>query len=85
MRNATREPRAHRHTDFAAMQRKTALNLIAGYLKSERSEVDLRPDHEAIERRPRLHRQPWRRPRRPSFAPSVMETIRRYEASHGLN
>jgi hypothetical protein len=67
------------------MQRKTALNLIAGYLKAERTEVDLRPDHEAIERRPRLHRQPWRRSRRPSFAPSVMETIRRYEASHGLN
>jgi hypothetical protein len=86
MRQTQSERRAHRHASFTALQRRTALDLIAVCLREERSEADLRPDHEALERHPRLHRQPWRRPRRPSFAPlSVMETIRRYEASHGLN
>ncbi len=86
MRQANTVRRAERQTDFAALQRRTALDLMARTLREERSEADHRPHFEGLARRRPLHRQPWRQARRPSFAPlSVMEIIRRYEASHSLN
>jgi hypothetical protein len=86
MGSAPSQRRTARHTDFTARQRREVLNLVSDYLREGQLEADLRPDSEAFGRRQRLHRQPWRSPRRPSFAPlSVMEIIRRYEASHGAN
>lgn len=86
MRIAQTLRRSDRQTDFGALQRRMALDLIAGCLQTRRSESGAQPQFEMLGRRRPLHRQPWRHPRRPSFAPlSVMEIIRRYEASHGLN
>jgi len=86
MRHAQTVRRAERQTDFTALQRRTALDLIARTLREQPPEAAPRPHFELLGRRRTLHRQPWRQPRRPSFAPlSVMEIIRRYEASHSLN
>ena len=86
MRDMQGERRADRSNDLTAIQRRMALDLISGALKERQGEVDGRPHFEVLGRRQRLHRQPWRHSRRPHFEPlSVMEIIRRYEASHGLN
>ena len=85
MKTAQPSRRAERQTHLAALQRRTALDLIASSLRQP-ADTTLRPQFEGLGRRRPLHRQPWRQPRRPSFAPlSMMEIIRRYEASHSLN
>lgn len=80
----------HRTTDHPVRRdlgygadRKKTVDLIVEVLRSSRQEADLRQDKELLERRPRLHRQPWRRPRRlGAEGASTMELIRRFEARH---
>jgi hypothetical protein len=86
MKTSQPSRRAERQGHLAALQRRTALDLIAQSLRQPAADSTLRPQFEGLGRRRPLHRQPWRQPRRPSFAPlSMMEIIRRYEASHSLN
>lgn len=78
----------HRTTDHPVRRdlgygadRKKTVDLIVEVLRSSRHEADLRQDKELLERRPRLNRQPWRRPRRlGAEGASTMELIRRFEA-----
>ncbi len=80
----------HRTTDHPVRRdlgygadRKKTVDLIVEVLRSSRHEADLRQDKELLERRPRLHRQPWRRPRRlGAEGASTMELIRRFEARY---
>lgn len=60
-----------------------ALDLVVQYLQEPRQEADLRPDAEiSLSRRQRLHRQPWRRPRRTAEEVSTLELVRRFHARH---
>ncbi|HKV07405.1 MAG TPA: hypothetical protein VJ725_04640 [Thermoanaerobaculia bacterium] len=82
MTHRTTDPPARRDLGYGADRKKT-VDLIVEVLRSSRQEADLRQDKELLERRPRLNRQPWRRPRRlGAEGASTMELIRRFEARH---
>jgi len=75
------KPTTPRHVDPGAPHRRTAVDLVVEYLQDVHHGADLRPDSEIFGRRQRLHRQPWRRPRRVAAeTSSTMALIRRYEA-----
>ena len=71
-----------RHLEPGTSNR-SALDLVVQYLQESHHEADLRPDAEVLNRRQRLHRQPWRRPRRTAAeSVSTLELVRRFQARH---
>jgi hypothetical protein len=85
MTHRTTDHPVRRDLGYGADRRKT-VDLIVEVLRSSRQEADLRRDSETLERKPRLNRQPWRRPRRPGAeSASTMDLIRRFEARNNAH
>ena len=77
----TDTPRNRSQREFAF--RRIAVGVMVSCLQEVRFEDGMRRATEVFGAgaQPLLHRQPWRRPRRPSEPFSVLEAIRRFEVS----